>query len=78
MYRDGNNYIEAAKTSPDDNCVFQVLADGDKVMFKANTGKFLKRLTRHGEENIEAAGSSLEDVSRFSVGRRSPKYLVQI
>ena len=67
IHRSGDDYIEAAKTSPDVHCVFQVLADSGKVMFKANTGKFLQRVYRQGEENIEAAGNSANVYTKFSV-----------
>ena len=68
------NYIQSAKTSPDEYCKFKVFKRGEKIILKADNGKFISRIDRDWiQNNIEAAKGEIDEQGKFILeeGKRS-------
>ena len=57
--------IEAAKSTIDDYCKFQVTIDKDKIALQADDGKYLRRIS--GSTRIEAANKEVDKFCWFTV-----------
>ncbi|XP_023676028.2 uncharacterized protein [Paramormyrops kingsleyae] len=76
FHRDGIDFIEAAKNPSDVFCEFEVFTKSEKVLFKADNGRFLSLIAR-GHLNIEAAKDGPDQFCEFtpSIGDIvSPKF----
>ncbi|XP_048844068.1 uncharacterized protein LOC125715952 isoform X6 [Brienomyrus brachyistius] len=65
VHRDGVDFIETSKNPSDAFCEFEVFTKSEKVLFKADNGKFLSRATR-GHLNIEAAKDGPDKYCEFT------------
>ncbi|XP_069842972.1 uncharacterized protein [Dendropsophus ebraccatus] len=65
---DGIVHLETEKCMPDELCEFDVLHDGQKVIFKASNGLYVCRTFRSHEVNIEVGRSSMEECCRLRPG----------
>ena len=73
-YTRAHQHIESAKAQADEFCKFKVIEEEGKVIFQADNGKFLSRMSRNGQfawdpyiEDIEAAKGGIDKHCRFIV-----------